>query len=100
MDVKLCAGESFIWQSLLWGRDLLREGTRKRVGYGSTVSIYEDRWNPWPTTFIVVSPQKRDDLVLVSQLKIALGGWDGPLILDNFVGVDVGAILSIPTGNA
>lgn len=60
--------ESFV------GRDLLKEGVRKRVGGGSSVSIYKDHWIPRPTTCKVISPRRREDLVLVSQLKNSFGG--------------------------
>lgn len=40
----LSAKPSRIWPSLLWGRDLLCEGMRRRIGSGESVRIWDDRW--------------------------------------------------------
>ncbi|XP_008227636.1 PREDICTED: uncharacterized protein LOC103327128 [Prunus mume] len=46
---------SFTWQSLLWGRDLLRLGLRWRIGDGRLVNIYGDPWVPYDRFFTVQS---------------------------------------------
>ena len=37
---------SYVWRSLVWGRDLLFTGSRWRVGARSSLSIYSDWWLP------------------------------------------------------
>ncbi|KAL5550916.1 hypothetical protein UlMin_001092 [Ulmus minor] len=37
---------SYVWKSILWGRNLVAKGMRWRVGDGSSVSIYNSRWIP------------------------------------------------------
>ena len=37
---------SFLWKNLLWGRELVDKGSRWRIGGGSSVRIYKDRWVP------------------------------------------------------
>ncbi|KAK3230327.1 hypothetical protein Dsin_002208 [Dipteronia sinensis] len=50
------ATSSFLWRSFVWGRELLEEGSRWRIGRGDSVYIYKDHWLPRPTTFKVITP--------------------------------------------
>lgn len=36
----------YAWKSILKGRDIIRRGMRWRIGDGSSVQIYQDRWLP------------------------------------------------------
>ncbi|KAL5770483.1 hypothetical protein ACOSP7_014637 [Xanthoceras sorbifolium] len=47
---------SFIWRSILCGRDVLRLGSHWRMGNGSSISVYKDPWIPRPSLFTVISP--------------------------------------------
>ena len=38
------AGDSWIWQSIHSSIGLIEEGSRKNVGNGETINIWEDRW--------------------------------------------------------
>ncbi|KAL5752846.1 hypothetical protein ACOSP7_023036 [Xanthoceras sorbifolium] len=86
---------SFVWRSLLWGRELILQGSRKRFGSGNSILIYKDRWIPRPSTFSVISQPVVNDLVFVSQLKLASGAWNELLIRSVFLALDADAILSI-----
>jgi hypothetical protein len=46
---------SFVWRSLLSSRDLLNDGLVWRIGYGSNVKIWQDKWLPTPITYLVQS---------------------------------------------
>ncbi|KAL5549620.1 hypothetical protein UlMin_004851 [Ulmus minor] len=48
---------SYIWKSLLWGRNLVAKGVRWRVGNGNSISVYNSRWVPIPWDFKLVSPR-------------------------------------------
>ncbi|KAK3189322.1 hypothetical protein Dsin_028883 [Dipteronia sinensis] len=58
----MMAGDSarglVVWKSLVWGRGLVEMDPRWRVGDGSTIEIYNDKWLPRPTSFKIVSPKK------------------------------------------
>ncbi|PRQ37402.1 putative ribonuclease H-like domain, reverse transcriptase zinc-binding domain-containing protein [Rosa chinensis] len=55
-EVRMGAKPSFIWKSLLWGRDLICSGTRWRIGSGEAVGIWTDKWLPSPWSFQIITP--------------------------------------------
>ena len=44
MEAKLGPNPSFVWRSILWGRQLLHEGLRWRVGNGNQISVFSKNW--------------------------------------------------------
>ncbi|KAL5576375.1 hypothetical protein UlMin_018074 [Ulmus minor] len=48
---------SYIWKSILWGRNLVEKGLRWRVGNGSFISVYNSKWLPLPWNYKVISPK-------------------------------------------
>ncbi|KAK3198418.1 hypothetical protein Dsin_021833 [Dipteronia sinensis] len=87
---------SYVWSSLIWGRDLLDKGLRSRVGDGKTVKIYSDRWILRPTEFRILSPPALDMNATVDKLFSPTGGWNIELIYNNFLSDDAKSILRIP----
>ncbi|KAI5324876.1 hypothetical protein L3X38_033949 [Prunus dulcis] len=85
---------SYIWQSILWGSDLLQQGIRWRVGDGRDIFVYFDKWLPTPTTFRTISPPSFPLNTRVSEL-ISGGFWDIQRIRAHFLDKDSEAILSI-----
>lgn len=58
MTAKTGENPSFIWRSLMWGRNLLKEGVQWRIGNGESVRIYEDNWIPnHPNLKILSTPR-------------------------------------------
>ena len=51
LKAEMKSSGSFIWKSLMWGKEILSAGVRWRGGDGSKIRIYEDRWLPRPVTF-------------------------------------------------
>ncbi|KAK3211190.1 hypothetical protein Dsin_015896 [Dipteronia sinensis] len=97
VEVEKADRGSHLWKSIYWGHGLVDCGYRWRIGGGSSVSIYKDKWLPRPVTFKVISPCVRTDLKFVSQLKSASGAWNDVLIREVFLEDDVTSTLSIPT---
>ncbi|CAA0835161.1 Polynucleotidyl transferase- ribonuclease H-like superfamily protein, partial [Striga hermonthica] len=72
---------SFSWKCLVKAGRWLAEGLRRRVGDGSTISFWYDKWLDEPLVDkILPVPGYVDDSVLVSQY-ITNGKWDADRIL-------------------
>ena len=51
------------------GLEVIKRGTRWRVGNGNIIHIWEDKQMPMPTTYKVISPPKLfDDFPMVCSL--------------------------------
>ncbi|KAL5578525.1 hypothetical protein UlMin_020224 [Ulmus minor] len=46
LQVKKSNAASFVWRSILWGRELFLQGARWKIGCGKDTYIYHDRWLP------------------------------------------------------
>ncbi|KAF2308637.1 hypothetical protein GH714_011608 [Hevea brasiliensis] len=87
---------SYLWRSIYASRPILLHGCRKRVGDGSTISIWRDPWlldpnEPHIQTKIIDGL----DQAVVADL-IDGGKWNEALIRCLFNQRDVGLILEIP----
>ena len=51
------SGCSYAWNRLMCGCIILDKGWRWRIDSGRDVSVYNDRWIPSPTSFMVQSPR-------------------------------------------
>ena len=69
LGAKLGSNPSYAWQSIFNSLEIIRKGTRWRVGSGKMIHIWEERWFPTPTTHKVCSPQQDiGDFPMVSSL--------------------------------
>ena len=69
LNLKLGCCPSYTWRSIFRALEVIRSGTRWRVGNGRVIHIWEDKWLPTPTTYKVVSPPRPfDDFPMVSAL--------------------------------
>jgi hypothetical protein len=88
---------SYTWRSILFGRDLLKEGVRWGVGNGDEIKIQSDRWIPGvsPVTLRTLVPlldnQKVSTLILEGERT-----WDVNLVRTIFPGEVALKILQIP----
>ncbi|KAH9768398.1 putative reverse transcriptase/RNA-dependent DNA polymerase [Citrus sinensis] len=95
MQAKLGSNPSFIWRSILWGRQVLQNGMRWRIGCRQQVKIYQSRWIPRLTSFKKFSRATLPVEVTVSTLIDKEHKWNEILIKQHFDHEDAYKILKI-----
>ncbi|KAL5577665.1 hypothetical protein UlMin_019364 [Ulmus minor] len=96
LQVKKSNGTSFVWRSILWGRELFLQGARWKIGCGNDTYIYHDRWLPRDGCFKISSPRVLGNFAKVNDIITASGSWDSSLIRSSFHHDEAEAILSLP----
>lgn len=80
LEVSDKPGSSFLWRSLLWGREALKLGLRWRIDNGHNINIYSDPWIPRNNSFqIFFHPVL--ELSKVQDLIGANSGWNEALVI-------------------
>nr|XP_023912496.1 uncharacterized protein LOC112024088 [Quercus suber] len=95
----LGSSPSFTWRSIRQGLEVVKRGTRWKVGNGRLIHIWEDKWLPTPTTYKVVSPppQNFDNFPMVSTLiDYDSRRWKVDLVKSLFLPFEASLILNIP----
>lgn len=87
---------SYIWRSLLWGRQVILKGYRWRIGNGMSVLIYRENWIQRPSTFQPFSAPKMSLEAKVAELIDKENRWKTEVIQQNFLKDNAEEILSIP----
>ena len=76
---------------------LLREGCRKRVGDGVSISIWDDTWLPQFPYRIATPDVGNEQISSVSDLIVhSTSSWNRELIEETFLPKDCAQIFSIP----
>ena len=80
------------------GLEVIKRGTRWRIGNGRLIHIWENKWLPTPTTYKVISPPFTfDDFPVVSALIDSdTRRWKANLIRSLFLPFEASTILNIP----
>ena len=58
IEATLGNSPSFVWRSIMSTQNLVREGVWWRVGNGSNIRIWEDKWLPSSSTYKIASPKQ------------------------------------------
>ncbi|KAL9460764.1 hypothetical protein AB3S75_003882 [Citrus x aurantiifolia] len=95
MNAGLGSKPSFIWRSIVWGRQVLHKGARWRIGNGQNVLVYGNNWIPRPTTFKPISAPLMGAATTVAELIDEKQQWREDLILQHFRPEDAEAIMQI-----
>ncbi|KAL5546466.1 hypothetical protein UlMin_006153 [Ulmus minor] len=90
------SSSSFVWRSILWGRELYKQGLRCKIGSGWDTYIYHDCWLLRDGVFKISSPWVLGKFNKVSSLISTTGSWDSTLIRASFHEDEADAILSLP----
>ena len=76
LHANLGSSPSFTWRSIFNSLEVLRRGTRWRVGNGCLIHIWDDKWLPNPSTYKVISlPHPLEDYLMVSSLIDSETRW-------------------------
>ena len=89
---------SFTWRSIMQWLEVVRKGTRWRVGNGKLIHIWDDKWLPNPTMYKVISPppQNFDNFPMVSTLiDFDSRRWKVDLVKSLFLPFEARTILNI-----
>uniref|UniRef100_A0A803NVH0 Reverse transcriptase domain-containing protein n=1 Tax=Cannabis sativa TaxID=3483 RepID=A0A803NVH0_CANSA len=83
-------------ERIVWGKELLIQGLRWKVGSGHTITCASDPWILGFTYFKPLLFKGVDKAITVSDLLTADNRWDIPLLHSLFLASDVEKILNIP----
>ncbi|KAH9747206.1 reverse transcriptase domain-containing protein [Citrus sinensis] len=84
------------WSSIIWGRKVLENGCRWRVGNGQQINIHNGSWIPRPTTFKPILSPIFPKEASVAELIDDNNCWKEELIYQHFGKDDAEIIVHIP----
>ena len=98
LNSKKGCNPSYAWRSIHNSLEVIKRGTRRRVGNGRRIHIWDDRWLPTPSTHKVISPQDGyGDFPWVSSLiDVDTRWWKIDVINATFLPHEANTILNIP----
>ena len=98
LNSKIGSNPSYTWRSINNSLEVIKRGTRWRVGNGRRIHIWEDKWLPTPSSFKVISPQSNfDGYPMVSSLiDFGTKWWKADLVRSLFLPFEACEILKIP----
>uniref|UniRef100_A0A803PAX6 Reverse transcriptase domain-containing protein n=1 Tax=Cannabis sativa TaxID=3483 RepID=A0A803PAX6_CANSA len=95
LEAKIGGFGSFIWRSIICGRQIIEKGIRWRVLSGKDIRVNEDKWLPRPSTFTLRTPAKVPKGTTMDTLKEENGEWKLDLIKESFHNDDIPIILGM-----
>ena len=98
LNSKLGCSSSYAWRSIFQALEVIRKGTRWRVGNGRRIHIWEDKWLPTPSTYKVITlPKPINDFPMVLALiDNETKRWKSEVIRTIFLPFEENTILNIP----
>ena len=89
---------SYAWRSILKGREVIMRGMRWRIGDGSAVRIYHDRWLPGIDSVRVISPisDSNSEALVSTLIDHELFSWKEVEVDRIFLPMEASTIKAIP----
>ncbi|XP_071904274.1 uncharacterized protein [Coffea arabica] len=87
---------SWIWRSLIGARELMEQGTRRRIGNGNNTNIWEDSWILSNINGKVTTRRHMDNGLQKVHELICQKTWNTNSVFKNFNRQDAERILAIP----
>jgi hypothetical protein len=98
LEAEVGSSPSWIWRSIMDGKEVLKQGLIKRVGTRESIRIWDTNWLPrdgllWPITCI----QEENPPQMVSELiDPMMAAWDNQKLQTYFLPMDAEIISNIP----
>ncbi|WOG86655.1 hypothetical protein DCAR_0205872 [Daucus carota subsp. sativus] len=98
LQAKVGANLSYMWRSIVAAQDLVRQGSRKRIGNGDTTTVWKIPWLPCRENGYLTTemPQQLEHARVSSLMETDTKHWDDELLRDICNERDVQLIRSIP----
>lgn len=87
---------SYIWRSIIYGKELLHQGLRWRIGDGHAVRVFQDPWLPAPGSFKPIASLRFLQITTTVADLIHHGVWREDLLQVLFCQRDKELITNIP----
>lgn len=88
-------GSSYLWQSFMWGGELLKMGLRWRIGDGARIGAFLDPWIPGSLSFRPITTLSHPS-ILVQEFIMPTRSWNVDRLRQVFWLVDAHSISSLP----
>lgn len=95
LETNVGGNPSYLWCNILWARELLWMGIRRRLGSGDTISVYHSNWIPQPFIFQPVSANLLDTNVTIDFFYYGCDLLECCIVIRIFFGTYVQQILKI-----
>lgn len=99
LKAKCGANASFLWRSIIWGKEILDNVCIWRVGSGDKIKVFDEYWVFSRNEAGFSNPPYLPNDVVVSDLRLASGDRNKDFLDKLFDPADVERILAIPVGS-
>ena len=98
METKESASASYAWKSILKGREVIKMGSRFRVGNGKNIKIWQHHWLPIKHPPLVTSPiiESMEDATVDCLIDEDTRKWDVEMVDGILVPAEAALVKKIP----